>query len=222
MSVVTRLGLTPDRQGQLVRVLQVIMVGILLLGVWQFNMGVVMNAAVGLGVTFLPAVLERNFRFTLSVGIVLWITVAMFLHAFGTVPLPFLDFLSAYSATWWWDHMTHALSSSLVAAVAYAIVRALDEHTEFIYMPPKFLFAFMLLFVLAFGAIWELLEFYISVVSSLLGADTILTQYGLEDTILDLFYNSLGGVLVALFGASSLSPVAEQLRGRLDERSAKR
>jgi uncharacterized membrane protein YjdF len=77
----------------------------------------------------------------------------------------------------------------------------------------------MLLFVLAFGAIWELLEFYISVVSGLLGADTVLTQYGLEDTILDLFYNSLGGLLVAIFGAATLSPVADQLRDRLDERA---
>ena len=60
MSVVTRIGLTPRRQGQLVRVLQAVMVGILLLGIWQFNMGVIMNAAVGLGVTFLPALLRRT------------------------------------------------------------------------------------------------------------------------------------------------------------------
>jgi hypothetical protein len=222
MSVVSRVGLTTQRQGQLVRVLQAVMVLILAVGLWTFNMGIVMNAAVGLGVTFLPALLERNFKFTLSVGIVLWITLAMFLHALGTVPLPFFDFVSAYSATWWWDHMTHALSSSLVAAVAYAIVRALDDHTEFIHMPPAFLFAFMLMFVLAFGAIWELLEFYISVVSALLGADTVLTQYGLEDTVLDLFYNSLGGLLVALFGATALSPVSKQLTERLDDRSTKR
>jgi hypothetical protein len=146
----------------------------------------------------------------------------MFLHAFGTVPLPFFEFLSPYSATWWWDHMTHALSSSLVAGVAYATVRALDEHTEFVHMPPRFLFVFMLMFVLGFGVVWELIEFYISVGASLVGSATVLTQYGLEDTVLDLFYNSLGGLLVAIFGATRLSGVSADLAERLEARSTKR
>ncbi|MEF8937380.1 MAG: hypothetical protein V5A32_05435, partial [Halovenus sp.] len=141
------------RQRQLVHVLQAAMGGILLVGLFTGEYGIVVNAGVGLAVTFLPAILERSYRFTMGVGIVLWITAAMFLHALGVVPLPFFDFQSAYSSTWWWDHMTHALSSSLVAGVAYATVRALDEHTEFINMPPTFLFVFMLMFVLAFGVI---------------------------------------------------------------------
>ena len=222
MKMRDRLHLTKHRQSQLVRFLQLVMVSIFSIGLYLGNMGVVVNAAIGLLVTLLPAYLEKNYRFTMDVGLVLWITLAMFLHAFGTLPLPGLEFVSAYSATWWWDHMTHALSSSLVAGVAYAIVRALDEHSEFIYMPAKFLFVFMLMFVMAFGVIWELLEFYISVVSSLLGAETILTQYGLEDTILDLFYNSIGGLLVAIFGSAYLTGVSDQLADRLGAQSAKR
>ncbi|SDN22393.1 hypothetical protein SAMN04487949_3682 [Halogranum gelatinilyticum] len=222
MKLRDRLHLSKGRQSQLVRFLQFVMVGILSIGLYLGNMGVVVNAAVGLLVTFLPAYLERNYRFTMDVALVLWITVAMFLHAFGTLPLPGLEFTSAYSATWWWDHMTHALSSSLVAGVAYAIVRALDEHSEFIHMPPKFLFVFMLMFVMAFGVVWELLEFYISVVSALLGAETVLTQYGLGDTVLDLFYNSVGGLLVAIFGSAYLTGVSGQLAERLGAQSAKR
>lgn len=222
MKVRDRIHLSKHHQSQLVRALQFVMVGILSIGVYLGNMGVVINAAVGLLVTFLPAFLDRNYKFTMDVGLVLWITVAMFLHAFGTLPLPGLEFLSPYKATWWWDHMTHALSSSLVAGVAYATVRALDEHSEFIHMPPKFLFVFMLMFVMAFGVIWELIEFYISVVSSLLGADSVLTQYGLEDTILDLFYNTLGGLLVAIFGSAYLSGVSSDLADRFDAASAKR
>ena len=217
-----RLHLSKRRQSQLVRGLQLVMVGTLSIGLYLGNMGVVVNAAVGLLVTSLPAYLERNYRFTMDVGLVLWITVAMFLHAFGTLPLPGLDFLSPYKATWWWDHMTHALSSSLVAGTAYAIVRALDEHSEFIHMPPRFLFVFMLMFVMAFGVIWELIEFYISVVSSLVGVTTVLTQYGLDDTILDIFYNTLGGLLVAIFGSAYLTGVSGDLAERLDARSARR
>ena len=213
---------TEHRQIQLVRFLQAVMVGILAVGLLTRNSGVIVNAAVGLLVTFLPAYLERSYRFTMGVGIVLWITVAMFLHAFGTLPLPMLDFLSPYSATWWWDHMTHALSSSLVAGVASATVVALDEHSEFVHMPPRFLFVFMLMFVLAFGVVWELLEFYISVVAALAGADSVLTQYGLEDTVLDLFYNSIGGLLVAVFGSAHLSGVSRELADKLDAWSANR
>ncbi|WP_267639999.1 hypothetical protein [Haloarchaeobius amylolyticus] len=219
MSVARRVGLTPERQGTLVHTLQAVMFGILSVGVWLGNAGVVVNAAVGLCVTFLPAYLERNYRFTMSVGLVLWITVAMFLHALGTLPLPGADLATLYGSTWWWDHMTHALSSSLVAGVAYAVARALDEHAEAIVLPPRFLFVYLLVFVMAFGVVWELLEFYISVLAGALGTGTVLTQYGLDDTLLDLGYNTLGGLLVALFGTAHLTGVAAELAGRLGDRA---
>lgn len=218
-----RLGLSGRAEARLVRLLQLLMAVILALGLYYGNAGVVVNAGVGLGVTFLPALLERNYAFTMDVGIVLWISVAMFLHALGTLPLPGLGFLTPYSAVWWWDHVTHALSSSLVAGAAYAITRAAEEHSEFIVLPPRFLFVYLLVFVMAFGVLWELLEFYIGVVSQLLGSEEVLTQYGLDDTVLDLMYNTLGGAIVAIFGTVHLTGVADQLAARLgggsDERS---
>lgn len=59
-------------------------------------------------------------------------------------------------------------------------------------------------------------------ISGHLGADTVLTQYGIVDTILDLFYNTLGGLLVAIFGSSHLTGVSGQLADRLGAQSAKR
>ncbi|KTG10346.1 hypothetical protein AUR64_12305 [Haloprofundus marisrubri] len=220
MSVRTRLHLSTRNQGVLVRILQVFMALIFALGLWLGHSGITVNAGVGLLVTFLPAMLNRRYDFTMDIALVLWITVAMFLHAFGTVPLPALDFLSPYGATWWWDHMTHALSSSLVAGAAYATLRAFDEYTDAISMPSRFLFVYLLMFVMAFGVLWELLEFYISVVGALLGGGTILTQYGLDDTVLDLFYNTLGGVLVGVFGTAHLTGVSDELVERLELRSA--
>ncbi|WP_227356178.1 hypothetical protein [Haladaptatus salinisoli] len=216
MSFHTPVRVSARREGQLVRLLQGAMVGILAIGIWQGNAGIAVNASVGLLVTFLPAFFERNYHITMNVGIVLWITVAMFLHAFGTLSLPELGFLSLYKSTWWWDHITHALSSSLIAGVAYAVTRALEEHTEYIVMPPKFMFVYLLLFVMAFGVIWELIEFYVAVVSNFLGIGKVLTQYGLDDTILDLFYNTIGGVLVAIFGTAHLTNLSDQLRVRME------
>ncbi|MFB6131497.1 MAG: hypothetical protein ABEJ28_11840 [Salinigranum sp.] len=206
----------------IVRFLQVLMALIFAAGLYYGNAGVAVNAGIGLVVTFLPGILERRYDLTMSVGIVLWITLAMFLHALGTLPLPGLGFLSPYKAVWWWDHMTHALSSSLVAGAAYATTRALEEHTEYVNMPPKFTFVYLLVFVMAFGVVWELLEFYIGVVAGAFGTAKVLTQYGLDDTVLDLVYNTLGGLLVAIFGTAHLSGLSGQLADQFGGESANR
>jgi len=221
MSIRTRMHVSERTQGGLVRALQALMIAILGIGLYTGNAGIAVNAAVGLLVTQLPALLERKFRITMSVGLVLWITLAMFLHALGTVPLLGPDFETLYGATWWWDHMTHALSSSLVVGSAYAVTRALQEHTEYIHMGPKFTFAYLLVFVMAFGVFWELIEFYIAVGAELFGVPQVLTQYGLDDTVLDLVYNTIGGLLVAVFGTTYLTGISDQLRGRFESEETK-
>lgn len=222
MSFQNRVHLSERTQTGLVRFLQAVMVAILGIGLYTGNAGIAVNAAVGLLVTQLPAVLGRRYQITMNVGLVLWITLAMFLHALGTVPLLGSDFATLYGSTWWWDHMTHALSSSLVVGSAYALTRALQEHTEYIHIGPKFTFAYLLVFVMAFGVFWELIEFYIAVGAEVLGVPQVLTQYGLEDTLFDLVYNTMGGLLVAIFGTTYLTGLSDQLRDRLDSRSANR
>ncbi|PSP76002.1 hypothetical protein BRC86_02525 [Halobacteriales archaeon QS_3_64_16] len=95
--------------------------------------------------------------------------------------------------------------------------RAIDEHRTDIYLPPKFTFVFMLLFVLGFGVFWEVLEFAVGGLGTALGA-TVLTQYGLEDTMLDLVFDLIGAVIVATWGGARLSGVVEALAARLDVR----
>ena len=222
MSVVRRIGLGRVHETTVVRVLQVGMFGIFAVGVLIGNPGVAVNSGVGLLVTFLPALLARNLDVTMDVKLVLWIAIAMFLHALGTLPLPGLEFSTLYRETWWWDHVTHTLSASLVAGVAYTVARALDERSEALSFPQRFLFAYLLTFVLAFGVLWELLEFYVSVTSRLLGIPGILTQYGIEDTILDLVYDMVGGLLAAVFGTAHLNGLAAQVVARLAERRTDR
>jgi hypothetical protein len=118
--------------------------------------------------------------------------------------------------------VTHALSSSLVAGVAYATFRAVHRSVDGVVLPSRFLFAYLLVFVMAFGVVWELLEFYVAVVGQLLGGSSILTQYGLDDTVLDLVYDTVGGLLVGLFGTAHLAGVSEQLSDRLSARTAGR
>jgi hypothetical protein len=214
-----RLGISPRRQRQAVRVMQAVMVFVVGVGVWDGEPKVIINAGVALGISFLVPFLERDYGIPLDAGITLWITAAVFLHAFGTIGFP-PGTTSLYQSVWWWDHMTHALSSSVIAGVGYATVRAVDEHSSDIHLPPRFVFVFILLFVLAYGVFWEILEFAIGQVAGLFGVGSVLTQYGLEDSMKDLVFNTIGAVVVTLWGTAHLNDVSGYIRERLDQRAA--
>ncbi len=198
--------------------MELALVGMLFVGVDRGNVGIVVNTGVALAVTQLPPLLERDYQIPMDPRLTLWITTAVFLHAFGTVGLPGAT-RTLYSQVWWWDHVTHALSASLVAAAGYATVRALDEHADGVHLPPRFVSAFILLFVLAFGVLWEVLEFVIALSADAVGGDAVLTQYGLEDTMLDLVFNTIGALVVALWGGAYLTGVTDAIRDRLESRA---
>jgi len=197
--------------------MQVALVGLFFVGVYDLDAGVAVNAGIGLLVTYLPAVLERDYDVPMDAGLTLWITGAVFLHALGTVGLPGME-ESFYRSVWWWDHLTHALSASIVAAVGYTVARAVDEHSDAIYLPARFTFVFVLLSVLAFGVFWEVIEFLVSLLAAAAGADSVLTQYGLEDAMFDLVFDTVGAVVVALWGTAHLSDVVGAIEDRLAER----
>lgn len=193
------------------RAMQVLLVAMLVLGLYYRSGKIMINALMSLCISFLPELLERDYRISMAPGLVLWLTTAVFLHAFGT--------LGPYTTLWWWDHFTHFVSSSLVAGAGYATVRAIDEHYDDIHLPNRYMFVFILLFVLAFGVIWEVFEFGITLASELLGTKTILTQYGLEDTMKDLVFDTLGGLVVAVAGEAYLTGFVQHLVERLEEKS---
>ena len=201
------LQLSDRRQRQVVRGFQVALVGVILVGLYERRVGVVVNAAVALAVMELPGLLERNYRLPMDTRLTLWICVPVFLHAIGTLGL--------YRSITVWDNLTHALSSSLVAAVGYTTVRAFDVHDAEVYLPRKFVAAFILLFTLAFGVLWELLEFGFDGLASWTGTVSVLSQYSLANTMLDIVFDAVGGVLVAVWGAAHLSHVSDTLAARL-------
>lgn len=221
MKLRDQLGLDERRQRQLTRVMEVGLVVILLVGLVRGNTGVIVNTVVALAVTRLPGILKRDFGIPMDPGLVLWITAAVFLHAFGTIDLPG-SLLSPYQSLWWYDHLTHGLSASVVAAAGYATARALDVHSDEIFLPPEFMVLFIFLFVLAFGVLWEVIEFAIGGFSAVLGFGSVLTQYGLSDTMLDLIFDMAGAAVVAVWGGARLSGVVRALTARLDARYGRR
>jgi uncharacterized membrane protein YjdF len=194
-------------QRLLTRGMQLVLVAIIVVGVVFGQKKAISNGIIALLITFVPAVMERNYNLPLDPWLALWITLAVFLHTLGSAAL--------YSQIPWWDHLTHAMSASLVAGVGYTFTRAVDLHSDDIYLPRRFFFVYLLVVVLAFGVVWELFEFGLDVASQATGIQMPLAQHGLDDTVRDLMFNSIGALLVAVFGQAHLSGIAELLRERL-------
>lgn len=191
-------GVTPRRRlAELaIPVLQVGVAAVLVYGILVWNPGVIVNALLGLCVTYLPAVLANDYDLRLSPALVFLVALSVFLHTTGMIGL--------YDHTWWWDHLTHALSAAVVTSVAYATVSALDNHHEDSYLPPRFLAIFLLTTTLAFGVLWETLEFVARDLGRLVGATPVLVVYGVSDVLLDLVFDAIGALVVAVVGVHRL------------------
>ncbi len=195
---------------RLVRFLQLVIAAIAFVGLATLNAGVLVNGVFALAVTFLPGVLKRDYHLSLSPTLTLWITVAVFLHVLGMLGL--------YEEFWWWDHLTHLFSATLIAGIGYATARAFDEYSDAVSFPPRFMFVYIFLFTLAAGVVWEVFEFTARMGARSVGVQPVLIQYGLSDTIIDLIFDAAGAALVALFGTSVLAGTVEMLLARLSSR----
>ncbi len=195
-SLSERSGLPPERLRQLAYGLQAGLLVLFVYGLVIQDVPTLVNAGLAFGVTLLPAIFERNVRIPLEPELIGWLTLAAFLHAIGSAGL--YDLLGP------WDNLTHALSASLVAATGYATVRAIDLHTDRVYLPPKAMFGFLLMFILAVGVLWELAEFAVDLAAQRLAVDAALAQHGIGDTVGDLFFDLVGGIAAAAIGASYL------------------
>jgi hypothetical protein len=210
-----RLAMGERWQLRLTRGMQIGLVVLFGLGLVRGNTGILVNTAVAFGVSLLPAVLERDYDIPLNAGLTLWITTAVFLHALGTAGLPGMG-VTFYDVYPLWDDLTHTLSSSIVAAAGYTTARAFDEHSDVVRLPPTFMFAFILIVVLAFGVFWEVIEFAIGEAAARTGSRAVLTQYGLADTMMDLVFDTVGAVIVAIWGTAYLTNVVGALVERFD------
>ncbi len=201
---------------RLVRLMQLVLFGVLVAGLYEQNPGVVVNGIVSLALTFLPAYLARNHNIVMSPAIVLWITTAVSLHALGSMGLYRVGTVELLGITFGWDSMTHALSASIVAGVGYATVRVLHEYDDDIHLPPRFMSLFIIIFVMAFGVFWEVLEFLIAESAALFNITSVLTQYGLNDTIKDMMFNMVGAVVFSVLGIDHVRHVIEDVHERLE------
>jgi len=177
---VERVGTATDRG------LRLAILGVIVVGLRERKPGAVANGVVGLCATFLPDALARWYDLTLSPRYRIWVSGSMFLHAVGM--------LGPYDDTWWWDHVTHTLSSSLIGAVAHVYARRHDRDPTWPVLGA----------VVGFGLFWEGIEYLVRVLADRLGIRPVLVQYGRADTIGDLVFDVVGGLIVVAFGGRLL------------------
>ena len=180
---------------------------IAVVGLVRGNPGMALNGAITLAVTFTPALLRREYDYPMDVGLTLWVTAAVTLHAVGV--------LGPYRNLAWYDAVAHALSATLIAGVGYTLARAVELHTRAVDFDPTFRGVFVVLFVLAAGVAWELVEFTSGGIASIMGGRAALVQFGTKDIVSDLVFNAVGGVVVAVLTTGRFEALARRLAGRV-------
>lgn len=173
------------------RAMQAGMLGIALAGLLTANFTWMPAATLSLFISVIPSILRRDLDLVLPVELNFWIVLALFLHVIG-------GFSGLYDNVPGWDHLTHAMSASLVAALGFVVVVSVDKYVESISLPRPFLALFIIMFTMAFGVIWELMEFSND---QLTGSRL---QYDLNDTMVDMMFDAFGGFIVGIAGAHYL------------------
>lgn len=198
MTIGNALGLSDSQERLIARGLQLVLLGLLIFGVVTARGEMVVMVGIAFGVTLLPALLRREYGYSMDTGLVLWITVAMILHIVGSLGL--------YEQYQWYDEVTHTVSATLIAGVGYASFRALELHSDSIDVPSAFRAVFIVVFVLAAGILWEVLEFALG---------GLVTVYGIDDIVTDLIFNAVGAGIVAVWGTGYVSNLVGFFRKRL-------
>ena len=173
--------------GEAGRAVRYAILGVLVSGVRRRDPSAVVNATVSFCATYLPVVVEWRYDVEFRPWQRLYLSVGMLTHAVGM--------LGPYDDTWWWDHVTHTHSSTLVGGLIHVVARrgGRDPRSR------------VLGGVLVAGVLWEIMEYVIHGVSRRVGLEPLLVPYGAEDTLQDLFFDLLGALLVLAFANRLLS-----------------
>jgi phosphoglycerol transferase MdoB-like AlkP superfamily enzyme len=176
-----------SRKRAIAAVLQAFLLGVALFGVVTGGASTVVTAGIALFITFVPALLHREFGYSLNSELLVLLTLAVSIHTAGAMGL--------YERFTWFDNIAHTVSAMVVAGIGYAGFRALELHSPEIDVPGRFRFLFILVFVLATGVFWEVIEFALG---------DLMTVYGVNDIVTDMVFNLVGAVIVAVWGTTHL------------------
>lgn len=155
---------------------------VLVVGFRRRNPGAVANAVVALGSTYLPGIAEGRFDIEIRPWQRVYVDAALLTHAIGM--------LGPYDDVWWWDHLTHTYSATVLGGFVHKIARRNGRDPR-----PR-----VLAIVVGGGVVWEIAEYAIHTVADRFDRTPLLVTYSRRDTLLDLVFDLFGAVLVLAFG----------------------
>lgn len=154
--------------------------------------GAVVNAVFAFVATYLPSAAEHQYNVTFQPWQRVYLETAMITHAVGM--------LGPYDDIWWWDHLTHTHSATLLGGLVFAVARRNGRDPR-----PR-----VIAVVVGLGTLWELVEYLVHATANRLGFEPVLVSYGKIDTVLDLVFNFFGALLVLVFGDRFLSNLTNE------------
>lgn len=150
-------------------------------------------------------------RFNVTVPIPLSVLIALF--AFGALVLG--DGLDLYGRFSWWDSLLHAFSGVLLSYIALWLIHLImARNSKYVYLNKYFLALFLVCFSVAFGAMWEIIEYsydsimgtntqqFMATTTGSIYSDTDIPLQGheaLQDTMTDLILDFAGAMIVAIY-----------------------
>lgn len=107
-----------------------------------------------------------------------------------------------YERIWWWDIALHTTSGLLLGILGFLLVYVLNENRRVdLHMRPRFVALFAFLFAVAMGAFWEIFEFGMDqLFGTTMQKPMLGDPSGLTDTMIDLIVDTLGALIISLFG----------------------
>jgi hypothetical protein len=138
--------------------------------------------------TFLPAIIARQFKIRLPIEFSL--VICLFLYAsFGLGEASHF-----YQKYWWWDLMLHSFSSLVMGLTGFLLIYVFYM-THRIRIAPIYVSMVSFGLAVTIGTLWEVFEFLMDWFFGL-----NMQKSGLVDTMTDLLVNIVGGVIAALIG----------------------
>ena len=107
-----------------------------------------------------------------------------------------------YERIWWWDIALHTSSGLLLGIMGFLLIYILNASRNIdLHMRPRFIALFAFLFAVAVGAVWEIFEYSMdSFFGSTMQKPMLGDPSGLTDTMWDLIVDTLGALIISLFG----------------------
>ena len=138
--------------------------------------------------TYLPAMVERNYNVVLPIELTFFYTIFIFLS------IILGDLIQTYTALWWWDLFLHLFGGILLGMAGFTFIYLIMKYSKRTVMSKTVTILFTFCFANAMGLIWEYFEFVVTK----LGWYTM--QHGELDTMSDLLLVTVGSLFACYLG----------------------